>query len=131
MIIYLNFCSLKVHNLVFFQCFSEQVYYKKNFGSFLVNFQFRAEVKKVTSRAELKNLQLELWLKPAWLALITRKQAFLMFYSFFFKFWLSIRASNYQIHIYTIFLVFWHPWHPCERVNSGKNNFQTKRPMWQ
>ena len=38
---------------------------------FSVNFQFRAEVKKVTSRAELKILQLELWLKPARLGLIT------------------------------------------------------------
>ena len=62
-----------MHNLVIFQCFSEQVYYKKKFGSFLVNFQFRAEVKKVTSRAELKNLQLELWLEPARLGLITSK----------------------------------------------------------
>ena len=38
---------------------------------FSANFQFRAEVKKVTSRAELKILQLELWLEPAWLGLIT------------------------------------------------------------
>ena len=37
----------------------------------MINFQFRAEVKKVTSRAELKNLQLELWLEPARLGLIT------------------------------------------------------------
>ena len=49
----------------------EKVYYEKFYGSFLVNFQFRAEVKKVTSRAELKNLQLELWLEPARLGLIT------------------------------------------------------------
>jgi hypothetical protein len=35
------------------------------------DFQFRAEGKKVTSRAELKILQLELWLEPAWLGLIT------------------------------------------------------------
>ena len=41
-----------MHNLVIFQCFSEKVYYKKNFSSFLVNFQFRAEVKEVTRRAE-------------------------------------------------------------------------------
>ena len=37
---------------------------------FSVNFQFRAEAKKVTSRAKLKNLQLELWPEPAWLGLI-------------------------------------------------------------
>ena len=42
-----------------------------NFSSFSANFQFRAEVKKVTSRAELKILQLELWLEPARLGLIT------------------------------------------------------------
>ena len=36
----------------------------KNFGSFLADFRFRAEGKKVTSRAEL-------WLEPAWLGLIT------------------------------------------------------------
>ena len=70
-IIHLNFCSIKVHNFVIFQCFSEQVYYKKNLGLFLLNFQFRAEVEKVTSRTELKNLQLELWLEPALLGLIT------------------------------------------------------------
>ena len=40
-------------------------------GSFSADFQFRAERKKVTSRAELKILQLELWLKPARLKLIT------------------------------------------------------------
>ena len=44
----------------------------KNFGSFSADFQFRAEGKKVTSRAELKILQLELWLEPARLGLITR-----------------------------------------------------------
>ena len=51
--------------------FSKKMYYKKFLGSFLVHFQFRAEAKKVTSRAELKILQLELLLEPAWLGLIT------------------------------------------------------------
>ena len=69
MIIYLNLCSIKVHNLVIFRI----SLLKKKFSSFLVNFQFRAEVKKVTSQAELKNLQLELWLEPARLGLITSK----------------------------------------------------------
>ena len=40
---------------------------KKNFGLFSADFQFRAEGKKVTSRADLKILQLE----PARLGLIT------------------------------------------------------------
>ena len=35
-----------------------------------------SEVKKVTSRAELKILQLELWLEPARLELIATKQPF-------------------------------------------------------
>ena len=42
----------------------------------MVNFQIRAEVKKVTSRAELKNLQLKLWLEPARLGLITSSLIF-------------------------------------------------------
>ena len=46
---------------------------KVNFSSFLANFQFRAEVKKVTSQAELKILELELWLEPARLGLITTR----------------------------------------------------------
>ena len=37
-IIHLNFCSIKVHNFVIFQCFSEQVYHKKK--SWLVFAQF-------------------------------------------------------------------------------------------
>ena len=45
----------------------------KNFGSFSADFRFRAEGKKVTSRAELKILQLELWLEPARLGLITNR----------------------------------------------------------
>ena len=43
----------------------------QNFGSFLANLRFRAKGKKVTSRAELKIIQLELWLEPARLGLIT------------------------------------------------------------
>ena len=39
----------------------------------LVFVRFRAEVKKVTSRAELKILLLKLWLEPAWLGLVTTK----------------------------------------------------------
>ena len=70
-----------MHNLVIFQCFSEQVYYKKKFGSVLVNFQFRAEVKKVTSQAELKNLQLELWLEPARLTTVHTEVHFASFLS--------------------------------------------------
>ena len=42
---------------------------KSKFQLVLANFRFRAEWKKVTSRAELKNLQLE----PAQLGLITTK----------------------------------------------------------
>ena len=43
----------------------------QNFGLFSAHFRFQAEGKKVTSQAELKNLQLELWLEPARLGLIT------------------------------------------------------------
>ena len=43
----------------------------QNFGSFAANFWIWAEGKKVTSRAELKILQLELWLEPARLGLIS------------------------------------------------------------
>ena len=43
---------------------------EKKIGSFSVDFLFRAEGKKVTSRAELKFLQLELWLESARLRLI-------------------------------------------------------------
>ena len=46
-------------------------HFRPIFGSFLANFCFRAKVKKVTSRAELKIIQLELWLEPARLGLIT------------------------------------------------------------
>ena len=44
---------------------------KSNFQLVSANFRFRAEWKKVTSRAELKIFQLELWLEPARLGLIT------------------------------------------------------------
>ena len=44
---------------------------KLNFQLVSANFRFRAEWKKVTSRAELKIIQLELWLEPARLGLIT------------------------------------------------------------
>ena len=81
-IIYQNFCVFKgenliqIHNLVNFI-----IENNKKIGlqlrieisaRFSVNFQFRAELKKVTSRANLKILQLELWLKPARLGLITK-----------------------------------------------------------
>ena len=45
--------------------------FEKEIGSFLANFRFRAEVKKVTSQAELKIVQFKPWLEPAWLGLIT------------------------------------------------------------
>ena len=54
--------------------FSYMIFYfflNQNFGSFSADFRFRAEGKKVTSRAELIILQLELWLEPARLGLIT------------------------------------------------------------
>ena len=38
---------------------------------FLPNFWLQVEVKKVTSQAKLKVLQLELWFEPARLGLIT------------------------------------------------------------
>ena len=44
---------------------------KSNFQLVSANFRFRAEWKKVMSRAELKIFQLELWLEPARLGLIT------------------------------------------------------------
>ena len=44
---------------------------KSKFRLVSADFRFRAEVQKVTSRAELKILQLELWLEPARLGLIT------------------------------------------------------------
>ena len=68
MIIYLNLCSTKgvfTAKKYNFGAFSEHVYHRinrsstenQNVGSFLVNFQFRAEVEKVTN---LKDLQLGL-----------------------------------------------------------------------
>ena len=41
------------------------------FGLFSADFWFWAEVKKVTNRAKLKILLLELWLEPTRLGLIT------------------------------------------------------------
>ena len=46
------------------------------FGLFSADFWFWAEVKKVTNRAKLKILLLELWLEPTRLGLITNKQAY-------------------------------------------------------
>ena len=50
---------------------NENLKNNKNFGSFLADFRFRAEGKKVSSQAELKILQLELWLELAQFGLIT------------------------------------------------------------
>ena len=57
--IYLNLCSTKgvfrveLYDLgTSFSHFQNKFIIKVNFSSFLANFQFRAEVKKVTSRAE-------------------------------------------------------------------------------
>ena len=47
---------------------------KSEFQLVSANFRIRAEWKKVMSRAELKIFQLELWLEPARLGLITNKQ---------------------------------------------------------
>ena len=44
---------------------------ESSFGSFSADFRFRAEGKKVMSRANLIILQLKLWLEPAQLGLIT------------------------------------------------------------
>ena len=46
-------------------------HFRPIFSSFLADFGFRAEVKKITSWAELKIIQLELGLEPARLGLIT------------------------------------------------------------
>ena len=65
----------QVHNLIIFKpILLKQLFNKQNpnFGSFSADFRFQAEPKKVTSRAELKIFQLELWLQPARLGLITR-----------------------------------------------------------
>ena len=56
---------IQVHNLVIF---------KTNFSSFLANFQFRAEV---------KILQLKLWLEPALLGLITSRFCSIKLYNLF------------------------------------------------
>ena len=65
MLIYLNLCSTKgVFSVELYDSgtlishFQKKVYFKSEFQLVLANFQFRAEVKNVTSRAELKILQL-------------------------------------------------------------------------
>ena len=63
-----------MHNLVIFRTSLLWKIIKNWKSKFQFIFQFRAEVKKVTSRAKLKILQLKLWLKPAWLGLITINQ---------------------------------------------------------
>ena len=74
---------------------------KSKFQLVSANFQFRAEWKKVTSRAELKNLQLELWLEPARLGLITIN--------------LALQRSNLEVHyIFTYKL-----WSERGDFNSG------------
>ena len=45
---------------------------KCQFSDFRAEFFFRADGEKATSRAELKIHQLELWLEPARLGLITK-----------------------------------------------------------
>ena len=50
-IIHLNFCSIKVHNFVIFQCFSEQVYSKKKILACFCSI-FNSELKWKRSRAE-------------------------------------------------------------------------------
>ena len=62
MFIYLNLCSTKgVFRVESYDLdtvhFQNNFMIKLNFSSFLANFQFRAEVKKVMSRAELKIIQ--------------------------------------------------------------------------
>ena len=73
---------------------------KSNFQLVSANFRFRAEWKKVTSRAELKIFQLELWLEPARLGLITTR-------------WVKteLESTCYQLRCYEIFLK--HPLAPC------------------
>ena len=45
---------------------------KSNFQLVSANFRFRAEWRKVTSRAELKICQLELWLEPNLIILLSK-----------------------------------------------------------
>ena len=71
MIIYMNLCETKGILGSWFSYINIFFFLNKNFGSFSADFQFQAEGKKVTSRAELKILQLKLWLEPARLGLIT------------------------------------------------------------
>ena len=74
MIIYMKVCNTKGvlgSWKLWFSYIIEKKNQNQNFGSFSADFWFRAEGKKVISRAELKILQLEVWLQPARLELIT------------------------------------------------------------
>ena len=80
MLIYLNLCSTKCifraqsYDLdTWFSHFHNKFIIEVNFSSFWANFQSRAELKKIPSRAELKILQLVLWLEPARFGLIITK----------------------------------------------------------
>ena len=64
---------------------------KSKLRLFFARFFFRAEWKKVTSRAQLKNLQLELW--PAWLRLITTS-----YHPMFWPHFLSWKLVNMLYH---------------------------------
>ena len=61
---------------------------KSEFQLVSANFRIRAEWKKVMSRAELKILQHELWLKPARLGLITK------LYTHFLKLYILFESPN-------------------------------------
>ena len=72
MIIYMKVCDTKGvlgSWKLWFSFLIEKKSQNQNFGSFSEDFLFRAEGKKVTSRAKLKILQLELWLESARLGL--------------------------------------------------------------
>ena len=80
MIIFMNLCKKKGilgSWKLWFSYTNEILRRNKNFGSFLARFQpiFNFELKGKRSRAEpMKILQLELWLEPARLGLITTIQ---------------------------------------------------------
>ena len=76
---------------LWFSYINEKKNQNQNFSSFSADFGFRAEGEKATSRAELKILQLVLWLKPAWLGLITSYGLFLCRQSDLSKWQLSIK----------------------------------------
>ena len=54
----------------------KNLYQNQNFSSFRPIFEFELDGKR--PRAELKIFQLELWLEPAWLGLITSVQYILI-----------------------------------------------------